>query len=186
MGKRRSSAAIAWHFAERHGSRSSIWHVFPPRVISRRLEPLPGFWPCVGTAFRGYRCRGTPGYPLEPLRGRRAGTGRSSARRTSRWERHQGRFPEPNVGIRRSVPGEGSRVGAKDELLLANLIATAGVDAVSSLPNALVSAAPRSTHPPRRDLTKSLIHSLITAPDSESHRSVTPATPNGWSLAVGG
>jgi len=33
------------------------------------------------TAYRGYRCRGTPGYPLEPLRGERAGTGRLGAKR---------------------------------------------------------------------------------------------------------
>jgi hypothetical protein len=53
--------------------------VFPPRVNSCPLEPLPGFGPYLGNAFRGYRDRGTPGYPLKPLRGRRAGTGRFGA-----------------------------------------------------------------------------------------------------------
>jgi hypothetical protein len=59
---------------------NDFWHA-PPASYHRRLEPLAGFWPCVWDRVPGDRYRGTPGYPLEPLRGGRAGSGRFEARR---------------------------------------------------------------------------------------------------------
>jgi hypothetical protein len=76
----------------------------------------------IETAYRGYRCRGTPGYPLEPLRGERAGTGRLGAKRQRygaiRWFFHTtGQRPIPRTvatnllvcrtSSRRSVSGSG-------------------------------------------------------------------------------
>jgi hypothetical protein len=53
----------------------------PHAVLQPLWNPSRGSVPIWGTSFRGYRDRGTPGYPLRPLRGRRAGTGRFEASR---------------------------------------------------------------------------------------------------------
>jgi len=69
IGKRRSSGTIAWHFRPTrptdHVRRLDSYST--ATSDHRRLEPLSGFWPDVGIAFRGYRVAEPPATLWNPF-----------------------------------------------------------------------------------------------------------------------